>query len=280
MSKILTHNLEAEQQLILFKNIEHKNHYDFTKLHRHNYFELLFFEKGGGENLVDFIPYEVKNHSCYIIYPGQTHLLKRAPGSSGHLIQFRESVISSTQLEKRLQQKIWSGSADAIFFENEAEVFQKAAAFTQLLNKQEAVSNSNTKIKEHLLYALLYYLCGLEHSEEANASIDSAFYAFQQLVDLHFKKEQRVSFYINALGISEKRLATLSKKHMGISPLQLIHRRILLEAKRLLLLGEQAHKEIAYELSFDSPASFSAFVKKKTGMTASEVQGQFSKTHN
>jgi AraC family transcriptional activator of pobA len=66
---------------------------------------------------------------------------------------------------------------------------------------------------------------------------------------------------------------------MGMSSLQVIHHRLVLEAKRLLLFGEESHKEIAYSLGFDSPASFSAFIKKKIGTTPSELQTQLEEIH-
>jgi len=61
--------------------------------------------------------------------------------------------------------------------------------------------------------------------------------------------------------------------------LQVIHNRILLEAKRMLLFEEIAHKEIAFQLGFDSPASFSLFIKNKTGFTPSELNQQLVKIH-
>jgi AraC-like DNA-binding protein len=66
---------------------------------------------------------------------------------------------------------------------------------------------------------------------------------------------------------------------MGMSSLQVIHHRLVLEAKRLLLFGEESHKEIAYSLGFDSQASFSAFIKKKIGNTPSELQTQLEEIH-
>ena len=50
--------------------------------------------------------------------------------------------------------------------------------------------------------------------------------------------------------------------------------------KRLLLFGDLTHKNIAYDLGFDSPSSFSAFIKKKTGFTPSEIQAQVNKSHS
>jgi AraC family transcriptional activator of pobA len=51
------------------------------------------------------------------------------------------------------------------------------------------------------------------------------------------------------------------------------------EAKRLLLFEKGSHKEIAYDLGFDSPTSFSAFIKTKTGLSPSELSKQLSEIH-
>ncbi|PCI98861.1 MAG: hypothetical protein COB15_05070 [Flavobacteriales bacterium] len=58
-----------------------------------------------------------------------------------------------------------------------------------------------------------------------------------------------------------------------------MHHRLLLEAKRLLLFKEESHKEIAYALGFDSPSSFSSFIKMKTGKTPSDLQVELEVIH-
>ena len=124
----------------------------------------------------------------------------------------------------------------------------------------------------HLLHVVLYNLVSIISEVAKNELFDPDFYYFLHLIDLRFQVNHGVKYYVDQLPISEKKLGALSKKHLGLSPLQAIHRRVLLEAKRLLVFGEQSHKEIALDLGFDSPASFSAFIKKKTGYTASDLQ--------
>ena len=108
---------------------------------------------------------------------------------------------------------------------------------------------------------------------------DSDLNRFLHLVDVHFKEHHSVQFYLQELNISDKKLVALTKKYLGMSPLQAIHRRLVLEIKRMLLFGEESHKEIAYSLGFDSPASFSAFVKKRTKKTPSELQMAMEEIH-
>ena len=276
--KILTHDLESSSTPVQIRRIAHKNHYDFLKLHRHNYFEVLFFHNGGGENLIDFQKYEVKNDGCYIISPGQTHLMHRQPGSAGVLIQFQLESIESQGLERLLQERAWSGIGAVVFEDNHESMSKMMPLVEEMQNISVSKSAYWKDSQKSLLQALLFELCGFGIENKRDA-MHSDFYCFQKLVDEHFKTAHSVGFYLNKLPIGEKRLASLSRTHMGVSPLQVIHRRIVLESKRLLLLGKQAHKEIAFDLGFDSPASFSAFVKKKTGLTASEIQAQVAEIH-
>ena len=104
-------------------------------------------------------------------------------------------------------------------------------------------------------------------------------FQFQILLEEQYEQNRTVGNYVQHMGITEKRLSTITKKHLGMSPLQIIHNRLLLEAKRLLLFDSSSHKEIAYQLGFDSPASFSQFIKNKTGLTPSELPQALAEIH-
>lgn len=277
--EIHTHGLEFEKEAIIVRSIDHKNQYDFTRLHRHSYFEVMFFEQGGGKNLIDFVEYEVKSNACYIIYPSQIHLLRRSEDSHGFLIQFQQGTIESRLMQRLLQEKAWSGSSAILFEDDEIAMGQ----MRQLIHSLESLSRWNARYvresQQQLLQAILFALFSNVSEKLDQTTLDKAFYQFLQLVDMHFREAQTVRFYLDQMNISEKKLAALAQKFRGITPLQIIHQRILLEAKRLLVEGILAHKEIAYDLGFDSPSSFSAFIKKKTGLTASEIQAQVAEIH-
>lgn len=79
--------------------------------------------------------------------------------------------------------------------------------------------------------------------------------------------------------LPKKKLAAVTGQFLGLSPLQVIHNRLLLEAKRLLLTGSVSHKEIAFVLGFDSPSSFSLFIKGKTGHSPSALLKELVQIH-
>ena len=74
------------------------------------------------------------------------------------------------------------------------------------------------------------------------------------------------------MGVNAEKLNKACKEALGKNALELIHEELLLEIRRLILFGNLSLKEIAYELNFDSPQNFSAFVKLKTGLVPLELQ--------
>ncbi len=275
---IPVHDLDDPGRLVLLKKISHKNHYDFTRKHRHSYFEVMFFIGGGGSQLIDFVAYDVKPHSCYIIHPQQIHLLKRAPESDGFIIQFPEESIFPSTLQQLLRQRVWTGQQPILFEENKDGIMKFMPLIELFKNHQGQKAKYGKEALIHLLHTLLYDL--FSRVDSPVPSSDLVIYEFQQLIDLHFRDHHAVGYYLDQLSIGEKKLNVLSRKHLGMTPLQVIHSRILLEVKRHLVFAEKSHKEIAYDLGFDSPASFSAFIKKKTGSTATAIQRQLTDIHN
>ena len=267
------HSLSKQEFPVHVRRIEYKNPYDFTREHRHDYFEIFFFEQGGGNQLIDFNEWPVHANSSYIVFPQQIHLLKRDPHACGKLVQFREDVVSSTQIRILLRQLSFGENA-AILFENNADKILKLGVIIDLLKESsEKQSDHSHEITLHYLQALLLQL--LECRDQGKAMETSAdhkiLFGFQHLLEEQFLQNHLVSRYAALLNITERKLSTITKKYLGLSPLQVIHDRLLLEAKRMLLFEISSYKEIAFHLGFDSPASFSLFIKNKTGLTPSEL---------
>ena len=82
--------------------ISHTNSYDYKAIHRHNYYEILFFTTDGGYQTIDFKKYPIHSNSCYIVKPRQVHLIKREDQADGLLVQFTETMIFSDVLKKSL----------------------------------------------------------------------------------------------------------------------------------------------------------------------------------
>ncbi|WP_299519510.1 AraC family transcriptional regulator [Winogradskyella sp.] len=110
-------------------------------------------------------------------------------------------------------------------------------------------------------------------TETAKSSKVDLLRSFNFLVEQHFKTEHSVAFYAEQLFKSPKTLSNNFAK-LNRSPLQIIHERIVLEAKRLLTYTDKTAKEIAYEVGFDDASHLSRLFKKHTSQSPSDFKKQ------
>jgi AraC family transcriptional activator of pobA len=93
-------------------------------------------------------------------------------------------------------------------------------------------------------------------------------------VDRHFKTHRPVDFYANELGVSAAHLNALCRRLTGRSALQIVHERLLLQAKRSLIYTAMTISEVSDSLGFSEPAYFSRFFKRYTGLAPKEFRRQ------
>lgn len=95
---------------------------------------------------------------------------------------------------------------------------------------------------------------------------------YKVLVDLHYRQKRKVSDYAAMLYKSPKTLSNLFASMKLQSPLLIIHERLILEAKRLLMYSDKTAKEIAFDLGFEDAAAFHKLFKKMTGATPQQFK--------
>ena len=97
------HKLELNE-FFLLERIEHADIDGFIKVHRHNFYEILWFTDAEEESShsIDFKTYQISSNDIFILSPYQTHIMD-VQGKKGYLvpiaIDFFESLF---QQEKEL----------------------------------------------------------------------------------------------------------------------------------------------------------------------------------
>ena len=97
---------------------------------------------------------------------------------------------------------------------------------------------------------------------------------FQGLVEAHYREHRPLDWYASQLGLSVAHLNSLCRRFSGQSGLQLIHQRLLLEAKRNLVYTSMTIAQVADSLGFSEAAYFSRFFRRCTGLAPKDFRSQ------
>lgn len=97
---------------------------------------------------------------------------------------------------------------------------------------------------------------------------------FLQLVELNARRHWRVVDYARAMGITTDRLNTAIKRATGVTPLELVHRRLLEDAEALLERSAMQVGEIADTLGFRDAGYFSRFFSQRKGISPGRFRQQ------
>lgn len=267
---IPSHTLANEQsRTIEINQLSKRNDYDFSEPHRHDYYELFFFQKGGGQHEIDFVPFEIEAGSFQLVVPGQVHQMKRAPGSMGFVLLFpNEAVVQSKEVLDFLldigSQSIEESNPCCTFSEEDTEIIEHI-----ILDAWNNKSKQPMAIVQHTLVGLCLRM---KEKIGIKAGSNSSVYSqFRRILVENFREKRSVSAYADQLNLTPKALNEAVKKQSGATASEHIYKQVILEAKRLLLLGSSV-KEVAFSLQFDDPAHFSKFFKKQVGTSPADFR--------
>jgi AraC-like DNA-binding protein len=90
---------------------------------------------------------------------------------------------------------------------------------------------------------------------------------FRFLVDTYFSKHHDIAFYASMLSRSPKTLSNIFSLVSNRTPTQIIHERIMAEARKQIYYTTMSIKEIAYGLGYEDVQTFSRFFKNKEGIS-------------
>lgn len=228
--------------------------------------------------MVDFEVIPIHSGSIHLVSPGQVHHVRRALRSSGHVILFSRDFLLSTIENKDMLFDLpfftyRHGVAAALSEDDSREV-------TGFIRAMQAEYASDGRFREDILRSylnilLLKYAALVErqHGEPRSDSISLQLVnRFKAAVEKNFTRQHQVSEYAEQLAVTPNHLNDTTKKITGSNASDLIHERIVLEAKRLLLHSVLTTKEIASFLNFQDPSYFSRFFRKYTGQSPSEFR--------
>ncbi len=250
------------------------------EFHRHDYYEILFFEKGGGEHIIDFKSFPVHDHSAHFVLPGQVHKLERGSNSSGFVLLFEEDLLIKNQEPNSniLLDLPFYNQKTRTDFSISKQTFPE---INYLLEKVIAEEKAGLPLAERIcgqyIMLILHLLCrsGTKNKQEeapgTNTKTD-VLIRLKHLLEKNYATQHKPAFYAGELNITTGYLNELVHAAYGKASSELIQDRLLLESKRLLFFTDLSVNEIAYAVGFEDPAYFARLFKKLLKSTPSEYR--------
>jgi len=155
-------------------------------------------------------------------------------------------------------------NGETFYFRNVFEMFVQEYRGTRA-NRNLLVENLLTTIV--ILLAREVQDASKEEGDvrEHSSSKDNVhFTKFTSLIEQWYDKHYSMSHYANEIGITSAHLNLLCRRISQKSPLQLIHERLILEAKRNLIYTSMTISELSYAIGFSDPAYFTRFFTRET----------------
>lgn len=213
-----------------------------------------------------------------MIAPGVVHGFDYEPDSIGTQVTVPSSALASLcahspVVAQRLEQTLVLDAASlgghaaecADHFSRVADEFQ-----SERIGRAEA-------LRSHVVLLALWFL----RQEMAATGIgrrqalrDTLVQRYRALVDRHFHEHRPLTFYADALGVTADHLSRVCRAVASISALALLHERVALEARRVLVHTPMTVAEAALHLGFDDAAYFSRFFKAEVGCSPSEFRAR------
>lgn len=272
--------LSLEFEILSMKEMFRKSRAMLTRVHRTNFYHILWFTEGSPMHTVDFVPVQIHTESILFLKKDAVHQFDTHAEFDGYAILFTDNFFCSNQDDFNYLQ---SGSIlfNDLFGLSRIALQEDLTAFRTIFSEiQQELLNSKDQYQEPMLRALLrqfLYLAERNKKKQGFLSVrkDTNFdcvLKFKSFIDEQFITQKQVSHYAQLCNVSEKRLNTATTAILGKAPKVLISDRVMLEAKRLLVHSNDSVKEIGFSLGFDEPTNFIKYFKKHSGVTPLEFR--------
>lgn len=243
-----------------------------VRAHRHDGLSHALLVTGGGGRLtVDATDGRFRAPALILVPAQAVHGFRFDPGTDGHVLTMSEGFLASVLAaapEEELRAVLDLPVArDLAPGSPELPALRRAfAAIVAEFRAHHVGRASAISAQVTLLLVTAARLTAASGGAGQGQTPDVRLLArLRHLIDERFRDHWPVERYADALGVTAARLNAACRRVTGCSTLQLVHARVMLEAKRSLIYTSLGMAEIGYALGFEDPAYFSRFFAKRDG---------------
>jgi len=248
-----------------------------------DFYTIMYKHGRGGSLNYGRSSYDFEAGTLLFISPGQVISPSSNPDldlkmHEGWMIFFDPKLIQNSSLGKNINQytffKYESNEALHISDVEKESIFNIVDMIKNECN-QNKDDHSHQLLLSNLELFLNYCLRFYSRQFITRASINRDYVTtFENILNNYFNSDQikeqgtpSISYFGEAMNMSSNYLSDLLKKETGKSIREYINEALMFKAKNILLNSNHSISQIAYELGFEYPQSFSRLFKSKTGLS-------------
>lgn len=223
-------------------------------------------------------PAVVQGPALIFFPPSEGEVITVAAGAHGYLVGVSPEIIGEAigdHAESSSLRLFSSGFSITDGLDNGrcAEIEPLFLGFISELHQEGRASRMVAGAYMRLILMAAWRLSGAgDRSALAASGTGPILQRFRQSVEANFRQHWSITDYANELGISTDRLHAICQRTLARPPIELVHDRLVQEAKLRLERAARSVQEISDSLGFRDPANFSHFFKRKTGVSPAKYR--------
>lgn len=241
-------------------------------LHPDLFYKLVWVKEGAGSHLISGIELPLIAGKIIIIAPGTPYKWGEGTRIKGVLCELSHSMLDAYFQKKLHKMAITheSNMNDTLRYTSQNNEALLSHLVTLLLI--EIHKKSTLAIIRPLFMTFLHLLEPKNNTPHSLINKIDPLKNLEDLIEQFYFKENGVHFYAKQLGMGIKQLNALVRETHGKTVSNLIHERIILDAKFNLQSSLDSVKTIAYGLGFEDPSYFSRFFRRYTGLSPNQYR--------
>jgi AraC family transcriptional activator of pobA len=244
----------------------------------HGLFQILYLKDGTAKIRLDDRHHDMRGPQVLVVPQMCIHGFRFARNAGGQVITLAYPLLD--KIDQQLGNRLAGLTGPRIHqLGNDEQSAHAKLAFSLIDSEYKRNAPYRNLLLESLLGTILVWI--VRNSDPAQQEAPRAigrggrhFAAFCQMVEESYTRHYPVAWYAGQIGITAAHLNVLCRQAANQSALELIHERVLLEAKRNLVYTSMTVSVVSYTMGFSDPAYFTRFFKRQTGLSPKDFRLQ------
>jgi AraC family transcriptional activator of pobA len=246
--------------------------------HKHSTFITILFTAGSGSHNIDFNTYEVRAGSVFLLTPGQVHSWELSEDVQGYVFFHTQAFYNDVYLTRKLDHFpfFYLQTNYPVIYLEAQEVLRFETLFKAIFEEHQG----NLPYKYDQLVALIdmvyIQLARLYKEESLKVNNQHGHYArtkqLEKLIDTHYKTKKLPNEYADLMHMTTRHLNRICQETLHQTTGDLILKRVMIEAQRMLIYNDLTVSAVADELGYDDYSYFIRLFKKYVGESPKKFQ--------